>query len=112
MEIKVKSSENITKVELYKMTRDSGILSMKDVEANAECGVKAWVIFDDTNNKGEVSEVLSILTDVGAVWSTTSPTFKESFNEIVNIMDGEPFRIRKLEGTSKAGRKYVNCALV
>ena len=112
MKLLYKSKETISKRDIYKMTQDAGIKMMKDVEANAVIAVCLYVYYEDTNNKNETSQILSIMGDNGEVWSTTSKTFQRSFNAIVDIMEDEPFSIMKKEGVTKAGRPYVDCALV
>lgn len=44
-------------------------------------------------------------------FGTISQTFIKSFLEIVDIMADDPFSIVVTGGTSKGGRKYVNCEL-
>lgn len=112
MKITYKSNPDITKRDLYLMTRDAEIKSMKDVANGETIKVKQYIYFDDENNKGEVTHVLTIMGDNGDVWSTTSKTFMRSFDEISELMEDEEFEIRKKEGVSKAGRPYVDCSLV
>lgn len=112
MKITYKSNPDITKRDLYLMTRDAEIKSMKDVANGETIKVKQYVYFDDENNKGETTHILSIMSDNGDVWTTSSKTFMKSFDDISELMEDEPFTIKKKEGISKAGRAYVDCSLV
>lgn len=115
MIITSKSSESFTKAEIYRMTKSPSIVSVKTVADGTTMSPIGWLTFDDENNKGEVSHMLSII-GVGedgqeVVWSCQSQTFKDNFMDLWNMFDGEPFTLIKLSGKSKAGREYVNCDL-
>lgn len=115
MIITSKSSESFTKAEIYRMTKSPSIVSVKTVADDTTMSPIGWLTFDDENNKGEVSHMLSII-GVGedgqeVVWSCQSQTFKDNFMDLWNMFDGEPFTLIKLSGKSKAGREYVNCDL-
>lgn len=108
-----KSSESLTKKELYLMTQAPDIKVIKDVEDGTVIPVKAWCIFEDTKEQtGETVTLLSILTPENIAYSCQSATFKRSFTDILDIMEDEAFSIRKFSGTTKAGRPFVNCSLV
>lgn len=108
-----KSSEDLTKKELYLMTQAPNIKVIKDVEDGTQIQVKAWCLFADTKEQtGETVELLSILTPDNVAYSCQSATFKRSFNDILSIMEDESFSIEKFSGTTKAGRPFVNCSLV
>lgn len=115
MIITSKSSESFTKAEIYRMTKSPSIVSVKTVADDTTMSPIGWLTFDDENNKGEVSHMLSIIgvgeDDQEVVWSCQSQTFKDNFMDLWNMFDGEPFTLIKLSGKSKAGREYVNCDL-
>lgn len=99
---------------LYKMTRGKTTVSVNkldDDQLDQDYSVSAWLIYTDVNSKGEDVEILSILTESGLVLAAQSKTFKESFFDIVDIVDDRPFSIRVLSGTSKSGRRYMDCDL-
>lgn len=114
MKITEKSTE-FTKVELYRMTKSSSIVSVKALEDGTTITPRGWLTFDDENAKGETSHMLSIIGDDAfgqeAVWSCQSQTFKDNFMDLWNMFDGEPFTLKKISGVTKAGRDYVNCDL-
>ena len=111
VEIKI-SSKELNKVETYMMTASNQGTSMKDVPDNAEILVKIWALVDRTNDDtGEKLELLSIF-DGKNVYVTQSKTFLKSFSEISTIMADDNYKIRKISGTTRTGREYIDCQLV
>lgn len=99
---------------LYKMTRGKTTVSVNkldDDQLDNDFSVSAWLVYTDVNSKGEDVEILSVLTESGLVLAAQSKTFKESFFDIVDIVGDRPFSIRVLSGTSKSGRRYMDCDL-
>lgn len=99
---------------LYKMTRGKTTVSVNkldDDQLDNDFSVSAWLLYTDVNSKGEDVEILSVLTESGLVLAAQSKTFKESFFDIVDIVGDRPFSIRVLSGTSKSGRRYMDCDL-
>lgn len=115
MIITSKSSESFTKAELYRMTKSPSIVSVKTVADGTTMSPIGWLTFDDENNEGEVSHMLSIIgvgeDDQEVVWSCQSQTFKDNFMDLWELFKGDNFKIKKLSGQTKAGREYVNCDL-
>lgn len=106
----VETSRELTKVEKYLMTQSPSIMSLSKTEDDVSIPVDAWLIFTDTKDTGEEVEILSILSGE-YVFSCQSETFKRSFADIVEVMDGEHFAIKKISGTTKSDRPYINCVL-
>ena len=72
--------------------------------------VTMWALYEDLNVKGESVEVLAMMDADGQVYTTISEVFKRSFFGIVEDFKDEDFpEITILEGTTKAGRSYVDC---
>lgn len=105
------TSRELTEVEQYLMTMDSGITSMKDVPDGTSISVDAYLEYKDMKKDGSESDILSIITNDGKVYSTQSETFKSSFKSIYELMHGKPYSIVKHSGTTKAGRPFVDCGL-
>ena len=117
----IKKSREFTAKEIYNMTQDSEVMSVKNVEDGAIINVNGYIVFADTDHDGNTSEILSIIgadneTGEVVVWACQSETFKRSFSDIIDIAEdsgidisNEPITIQKLSGTTKAGRDYVNC---
>ena len=99
---------------MYRMTHGKNTVSVNkldDDQLENDYPVSAWVVYTDVNSKGEDVEILSILTESGLILAAQSKTFKESFFDIVDIVGDRAFSIRVLSGTSKAGRRYMDCDL-
>lgn len=107
IEIK-KTSRELTKVEKYLMTVSPEIKTVKSIEDGGIIKVKAYLEFTDTKEDGEEVELLSILDENNQAYSAQSPTFKKSFYDIVDIFE-DGFSIKKITGTSKSGRDFVDC---
>lgn len=114
LEIRRKSNEEISKKDIFMMTKNQNISSMKSLENGTRIPVKYWVLFTDLNRStGEDVEILSIMAEDGQVIATNSNPFKDMFFDIVEILEEtEGFTIEKIGGKTKAGRDFVTCALV
>lgn len=108
----INSSREFNKVENYKLTMSPEIKVLKDVEDGTIIGVNGWLIFEEAKaTTGEITEILSILSDDGTVYSCQSATFKGSFLDISDIMGDDKYSIKKISGVTKAGRPYIDCVL-
>ena len=107
MNITAKNPESMDKKTLYMLTKSPEVESLKNIPDNAQFTVSAFVAYEDTNSRGEKVEILSLMTDNGAL-ACQSETFKEQFYDIEDIF-GLPVTIKKLSGTTKAGREYITC---
>ena len=114
MKILKTNIENLaeSKVMIYKLTKAPSInlQRMTDEQSAAAYPVDAYLYYEDTNSKGDVVNVLAILSG-SVVISTVGKTFIDSFFQIVDIMDGDPFTIRVYTGESKNKRKFFDCVL-
>lgn len=108
-------SREMDEIEQYLMTISPAIVSMKDVADGTSIAVDGTLLFTDekVNKNGEVQtvEILSIITPDKQVYSCQSATFKRSLNDIQKIMNGKPFAVLKMSGTTNAGRPYIDCQL-
>lgn len=107
----INTSRELTEVEMYLMTMDAGIKSMKDVADGVSIPVDAFIEFKDTKKDGTESDLLSIITVDGKVYSTQSETFKSSLKAIHKLMHGKQYAVIKRSGETKAGRPFVDCGL-
>lgn len=112
MEIIRKSDEEMTKKDIFMMTKNQKIRTVKSLENGAKISVVHWVEFSDVNATGDKVEILSMMDETGECFATNSKAFKVMFFDIVDIMDGEEFTIEKLGGTTKTGREFVTCGLI
>lgn len=110
VEIKEMSRE-FTKVEKYLMTIAPDIEPLKNIADGESIPVDGYLIFNDIKDDGSIQEIVSIITPDKKVYSGQSATFKQSFKDIENVMEGDKFSIVKISGKTKAGRDYINCIL-
>lgn len=94
---------------LYKLVKARGV-NVKDLDADSEHPVNAYLLYEGANTKGEEQTVLSILSGELKM-QTISKTFIGSFFEIVELMGDEEFSIKIVKDTTKAGREFVSCEL-
>ena len=109
MEIIRTNIDRTNKKEVYRITK-SASQRVQDCEPGLSLPVDKWAIYAEENNKGEQQKVLAIVSGDMKI-STISATFIRSFEECVDLMEGEPFSIIITGGTSKGGRKFVDCEL-
>ena len=107
----LETSRELNKKEEYLLTLNRNMKSVKDIEDGTHIHVTAYALYEDTNSRGEDVEVLTILTPDKEVFCTQSATFKRSFKDMWNMMDGAEFTIIKVSGVTKAGRPYVDCTI-
>ena len=105
------NSREFSKVEIYLMTSSPDVESLKNVEDETSIPVDGYILFKDKDQNGEETDILSIITPDKNVYACQSQTFRRSFLEIFELMDGEAFSIIKKSGESKAGRDFINCVL-
>lgn len=114
----IKSSGNIDTYTEYDLIESPAITSLKNVENKGLICVGAWVKYLTIDNNGNEITCISVQdANTGEVFSGQSATFRESFEDIVDLvsdMDEVPdmFFIEVLHRQSKAGRDYIIGALV
>lgn len=106
-----RTSKELTKKEIYLMTMSPKIQKISD-NKGVVIDVAAYCFYSDEKDDGNTVEILSVMDADGSIYATNSPTFRDDFERICEIMDGEDFSIEVISGTSKAGREFVTCALV
>lgn len=110
VEIK-RSSRELDKVTIYRMTLDNAITSCKDLDDGTEITVDAWIEYDDTKENGKVETIFAILATDGKVYACTSKTFARNVLEIADVFDGELFTIIKNSGVTKADKPFIYATL-
>lgn len=104
-------TREFTAVEKYLMTKAPTIKTIKTLQDGDVISVAGYLEFVDEKEDGTSAELMSIITTDNVVYSTQSVTFKRSIKDIEAVMQEFPFPVKKISGTSKAGRKYVDCVL-
>lgn len=112
-----KSSDELSKKQVYDLTKSPAAISVKDLADGAKLSVTAWVVFEDNKQDGDAAEILSVLGDdvltgESVIWATQSATFKREFFTAWEMADGDAITIEKMSGTTKAGRPFVTCAWI
>lgn len=114
----IESSGNFDKYSEYELIESPAIVSLKNVENKGIICVGAWVKYLTVNNSGDEITCVSVQdANTGEVFSGQSATFRESFEDIVDLVSDmeevpDMFFIEVLHRTSKSGRDYLNCALL
>ena len=106
----IEKSCEMKKSEIFRMTKDASIKKVSEnIGLNVE--VDKWLVYSENNSKGEEVTVLSIMGKDGEVYATNSPTFRNQFYDIVEMLGEEMIdRIEIVSGTSKNGRDFVTCS--
>lgn len=106
-------NRELSKVELYKMTRGKSSISVKDMADGTTATPSTIVLFEKINDDtGEIVNLCSFDdTETGAIFVTQSTTFMSDLCDIESLMEGEPYTIVKRSGTTSAGRAFVYCEL-
>lgn len=120
----INGSREFTARERYAMTLNNDIQSVNKVETGTVVEIIDYLYFQKIDEEsGEIEELLTIhgkdKEGNSTYWCTKSPTFKDSFSDICDIItdargdgDTNPFYLKKLDGTSKNGREYVDCSMI
>lgn len=103
-----KYPDELDKKTIFRMTKEDSI-RLSDCEGQT-LEVDAFVLYQDTNAKGDNMEVLAIMSS-NQVYSTISQTFINNFMDIDETFRDDGYSIIVDGGTSKAGRHYLDCKL-
>lgn len=107
----IKSNRDLNKIEIYSMTSNPAIRVVKDIPTETELPVDDWILYEEENEEsGEMVELLCFKSGT-EFYACQSETFKREFFKIVDLMGDDAFSIVKMDGESKAGRKFVTCRL-
>lgn len=107
----IETSGNLTPQETYFLTMSPTVQKMSDAEGSV-IEVSAWAIYEDTNSKGDVQQILAIKTPENEIFATNSATFKEDFSRMNDLFEDMGIKVNAVKvssGTSKAGRKFITC---
>ena len=117
MNILQSNIDTTNKKQVYRMTKGDSI-KIDGIERGVSLPIDKYCLYEEPKTRkkqdGGVEEyVQTVLTFTSGSqkFGTISETFISSFIEIVELMEDEEFSIIITGGTSKGGRKYVNCEL-
>lgn len=105
------SSKELDKRSLYKHTRGQGT-SLKDVDNGTIITPAEIVLYEDTNSRGDLVKIVSIVDATGKHYVSGSPYFCEELLSIAQLMEDEPYKVMIVKKQSKAGRVFTTCELV
>lgn len=111
MEIIRQGAENYSKRDIYNMTRSPEVQKLRDA-VGATLDIDKYVVYTDKDSNGNDQTILAFTTKAGDIYGTNSSTARKEFEYIADLMEGEEFAIKVIEGQSKAGRTYITVALV
>ena len=108
----IRKTADLTPTDLYAMTKGNEVLRMADAKGEV-LEVAKFVLYEDTNNDGEIMEVLAMETADGTRYATNSKTFIRNFKDIVAIYDDAnaalPLKYKVGSGRSRSNREYLTC---
>jgi len=107
----LKTSKDLTPQEIYFLTMAPTVQKMSDAETQI-IEVSSYALYEDENSKGEVQEILAIMTPEREVFATNSRTFKEDFfkmHELFESLGEEVHSVKVMSGMSKNDRKFITC---
>lgn len=111
MEI-INTSRELTNEEKYFLTKARDIQKMQTV-VDQVLELDSWIIYTDTNSDGVVHDIFALRTPEGETFATNSPSFIKAFLDILDCFKRDDIHALKvMNGTSKAGRKYLYCVYV
>lgn len=104
------SHENMSKVDVYRLTKSPAVMKMSNVPDDEEITVSKWCTYEeaDAKNPETINTILAIADDVtGCCYATNSETFRRSFGEITDIFGNDGFTISVMHGVSKNDRDFI-----
>lgn len=110
MKILTTSHEELSKENIYRLTKSPAVQRMSDVPADEEITVSSWCIYEeaDYKNPETLNTILAIMDEeTGCSYATNSATFQRSFGEITDIFGNDGFTLNVIHGTSKNGRDFI-----
>lgn len=113
MSMQIIASSNVSNAaEMYTLTKSPERKKLSDAKGTT-LDMTSWVVYTGVDKNGDEIELMSIKT-ADAVYCTNSQTFIREFMDAYTMFNdmGEQFHaIKVIEGTSKANRPYLTCAI-
>lgn len=111
MEIIDQSSTELTRAQLYVLTRSQARQSLAKADVET-IKLNAWCHYMDVNSNGNEVELLSLLDDNGSVYNTNSKYFIRDFMDMIDFFaeDGV-HEISVIHQISKKNqREFITCS--
>ncbi len=108
----IKSSEGISKADIFKMTQDPKVDQIKN-HGGETLTLKNWVRYNDVNTNGNEVELLAIQCEECTV-ATNSKTFIDGFMKMVEYFAEDGVKhFEVIEDTNKKNnRTFYQCSYV
>ena len=106
--IKTNLKDNADKKTLYSLTKGRGV-KLTDVE-DGVYPVEMYAIYTAETTAGEAVDRLAFISG-GTRYYTGSKSMIQTFKDIADVFDSDPFSIALKHMTSKSGRVYLLCDL-
>jgi len=108
----IKMTSGLTSADLYALTKGNNVRKMADAKGEV-LNIAKFVLYKDTDTKGDEMMVLAVETVEGAKYATNSKTFIRNFCDILAIYEAGneiiPSHFVVGSGRSKSNREYLTC---
>ena len=114
MNIIAKSASIVNPMDMYNLTKAPDRTTLSEA-AGEVMELDKWLVYSETNAKGEEVTLASLTTKDGRSFTTNSGTFIRDFTSAITMFSefGTEFTtIQIVEGTSKNGRKFITCKVI
>lgn len=114
MNIIAKSANITNPMDMYALTKSPDRSKLSEVAGQA-LELDKWLVYSETNSKGEEVTLVSMSTKDGKAYTSNSGTFIRDFTSAVAMFAefGTEFRtIQVMTGRSKAGREFITCKVL
>lgn len=111
----IKKTPSLTASDIYALTKGNDVKKMRDA-LGEDLEISKFVLYNDTDIKGNDMQVLAVETVQGVRYATNSRTFCRNFADIVEIHESSGENIPSVfhvgSAKSKNGREYITCDIV
>lgn len=107
----IQSSKELTPQEMYFLTMSPTVQKMSDQDTQI-IEISAYAVYEDEDSKGDMQQILAIMTPDKEIFATNSKTFKSDFikmNELFESMGVTVQSIKVVSGVSKNDRTFYTC---
>ena len=106
----IKANKELSKMELYKLTRSPEARPLKEV-VDQIIELENYIIYETEDKDGKMVKLVSFEDKSGSVFTTNSSVVYKELNTLIDDF-GEINIIKVIKGTTKAGREFLNIVLV
>lgn len=107
----IKNKSTLTAKEAYRLTHAAETEKVIDLAGDEPILVNKWAICNDIDRSTGEEKMVVFIEHAGMIFASASPTFVESFGDIVDMFGDDFESIYVKTGTSKSNRVFVYCEL-